>query len=108
MNRVIKAFSGILFAFVFAVITLTAFVVGYVKGYGFGTTDTEQALQKFVTDKVSATTIPIATPNSSTAPKIIYQVSQPKVSWGGPQLWEVVNTRRVQVGVKPLSVREEL
>lgn len=108
MTKTIKAFSGILFAFVFSVITLTAFVVGYVKGYGFGTADTEKVLQQFVKDKVSATTIPIATPNASASPKIIYQTIQPKVTWGGPQLWDSVNKARAANGVNPLSVREEL
>lgn len=105
MNKIAKAFSGILFAFVFAVITLTAFAVGYVKGYGFGKYDTEIALQEFLSDKVSATTKPVATPGASVAPKA---VAQPKVSWGGPQLWEAVNKRRVQLGVNPLSVKEEV
>lgn len=109
MNKIIKIFSGILFAFVFAVITLTAFVVGYVKGYGFGQKDAETALQKFLTDKVSATTRPIATPGTtppaSVAPKTAVKA---RITWGGPQLWEAVNKRRVQLGVNPLSVRDEV
>jgi len=105
MNKIAKAFSGILFVFVFAVITLTAFAVGYVKGYGFGKYDTEVALQKLLTDKVSATTKPIPTPGTQAAPRAVVQ---PKIVWGGPQLWDAVNKRRVQLGVNPLSIKDEI
>jgi len=32
----------------------------------------------------------------------------PKSTWGGPQLWEAVNKRRVEMGVNPLKQRDEL
>lgn len=32
----------------------------------------------------------------------------PRVTWGGPELWEAVNKRRVEMGVNPLSRRDEL
>ena len=32
----------------------------------------------------------------------------PSVSWGGPELWEAINKRRVELGVGPLSKRDEL
>ncbi|KKS94879.1 MAG: hypothetical protein UW68_C0001G0048 [Candidatus Collierbacteria bacterium GW2011_GWB1_44_6] len=31
-----------------------------------------------------------------------------KTVWGGPELWEVVNKRRVELGVNPLGKRDEL
>lgn len=31
-----------------------------------------------------------------------------KTAWGGPQLWEAVNKRRVELGVNPLKQKEEL
>lgn len=105
MNKIAKALGGILFTFVFAVIILTAFAVGYVKGYGFGKYDTEVVFQKLLNDKVSATTKPIVTSKSSPYP--IQHIASLKVTWGGPQLWEAVNKRRVQLGVNPLSVKEE-
>jgi uncharacterized protein YkwD len=104
-TKLVKAFSGILFAFVFAVITITAFVAGYVRGYGTGKTETEAVLQKFLANRVSATTKPVATPGASITPKVVVQ---PKTAWGGPQLWDAVNARRIQLGVNPLSVREEI
>ena len=35
-------------------------------------------------------------------------ISPPTVSWGGPELWEVVNNARVENGVNPLAQRDEL
>ena len=32
----------------------------------------------------------------------------PQVNWGGPELWEAVNKRRVESGVNPLSRKDEL
>lgn len=32
----------------------------------------------------------------------------PVVSWGGPELWEAINKRRVELGVGPLSKKDEL
>lgn len=32
----------------------------------------------------------------------------PRVAWGGPELWEMVNKRRVEMGVNPLTRRDEL
>jgi len=32
----------------------------------------------------------------------------PQVSWGGPELWAAVNKRRTELGVNPLSQKDEL
>lgn len=41
--------------------------------------------------------------------KIIALPTKPKkISWGGPELWTVVNKRRVESGVNPLSKKDEL
>jgi uncharacterized protein YkwD len=31
-----------------------------------------------------------------------------KITWGGPQLWDAVNKRRIELGVNPLQKRDEL
>jgi uncharacterized protein YkwD len=43
------------------------------------------------------------------APKrIVKQVTAPRIAWGGPELWEAVNKRRVEMGVNPLKNLSEL
>lgn len=44
-----------------------------------------------------------------TAPrKIVKTVISPKISWGGPELWEAINKRRVERGVNPLKQMDQL
>jgi hypothetical protein len=102
--KIAKVTSNVVLAFAITLVTLTTFLVGYIKGYQFGKSDTETYYQKLISDKVSATTKPAGIPGAI-APKAPVQQ---KITWGGPQLWEAVNKRRVQLGVNPLSVRDEI
>lgn len=45
----------------------------------------------------------MATQRSSTPVRV-----SRRITWGGPELWAAVNTRRVELGVNPLSQRDEL
>ena len=40
--------------------------------------------------------------------KPIVKTVVPKISWGGPELWEEVNKKRVENGVSQLAQRDEL
>lgn len=101
VDRIARVFSGAVLISGILVATITAFLVGYVRGYGNGW----NALVSLMSEKVSSTTIPFAStgPTKSSKPAVT-----PRPSWGGPQLWDAVNKRRVGLGVNPLSVREEL
>ncbi len=79
---------------------LTSFLVGYIKGYGLGLSNAQQ-------DKISSTTMPFATSIPSSSPTVRYKLPASS-SWGGPQLWDAVNKRRIEFGVNPLKVKEEL
>src|SRR3990167_1332902 len=105
MIKFVKIVSGSILIFAFILVTLTSFLAGYVKGYGFGKESAEIFYRKLIADKVSATTAPQATtkPAGTFAPK-----PQAKITWGGPQLWDAVNKRRIELGVNPLSSREEI
>jgi len=105
MIKFAKILSGGILIFAFALVTLTSFFAGYIKGFGLGKSVTEDHYEKLLADKVSATNVPQATgrPAVPAAPK-----PQPKITWGGPQLWEAVNKRRIELGVNPLSSREEI
>jgi uncharacterized protein YkwD len=106
MIKLAKIFSGALLILVLVVVTLTSFVVGYIKGYGFGKADTESFYQKYISDKVSSITKPAATSQPSAAPTVEPKPTLP--TWGGPDLWETISKRRVELGVNPLSSKEEL
>ncbi|HKB88406.1 MAG TPA: hypothetical protein VKC53_02015 [Patescibacteria group bacterium] len=88
------------------VVVLVTFLAGYIRGYAFGKNDQQVTDQQYLSQVVSATTRPIA----SNAPTIIYITPKPapKTTWGGPQLWEAVNKRRVELGVNPLQVKDAM
>lgn len=105
MLKFLRVLSGTLLIIVLVVVTLTAYVSGFLQGYSKGGNDAAQAIQKEINSKVSSITIPVASP----APVANTPAPAPIApSWGGPALWDAVNKRRVELGVNPLSVRDEL
>jgi len=40
--------------------------------------------------------------------RVVKQVVTPKITWGGIELWEAINKRRVEMGVNPLKKADEL
>lgn len=92
-------FSSVIFAF------LMIYSAGYKIGYDNSQTEIIDllALQKnsAATIEKGETVIVYVTPKPAPVAK-----TYPK--WGGPELWEVVNKRRVEFGVNPMSLREEL
>lgn len=106
-----KVVSGILFLGSCLFTVLVIFLVGFVKGYAAGGIDTQKVFEKIMSDQVSSITKPISTatptrpPLATTKPKAVAAQAS---AFGGPQLWEAVNKRRVELGVNPLSVKEEV
>lgn len=90
--------SILLIAFATIFLTGTIFLVGYRSGYinGFSDNRVEPLLSE--------------TPQSTPQTKVVYVTPVPRqvVKWGGPELWEAVNKRRVEFGVGPMSVKEEI
>jgi uncharacterized protein YkwD len=106
-----KVLSVVTLVIAFSVIVTTVFLVGYVRGYAFGKNDQIDIDQKTLSQIVSATSRPAVTKSStSPTPTVVYVTPKPvtKITWGGPQLWEAVNKRRVELGVNPLSVKDEV
>lgn len=102
MLKFAKFLGGSLLILVFVVVTITSYIVGFIQGYRGGVTNTQEALSGALSNKVSSTSKPAAT----SAPTHYSVPANP--TWGGPQLWDAVNKRRVELGVNPLSVRDEL
>ena len=87
----------------------TFYFAGLTQGYNLGQKNAETDFLAFLQEKTSKpkavpTETPEATPTS--VPRVTTVV--PKVSWGGPDLWNAVNKRRVELGVNPLQARSEL
>lgn len=95
MKIIFSVFAG---SIIFSLL-IVAFLVTYFAGYKIGYNNSSQT--SVVTIEKGETKIVYITPKPLPTPK-----AYPK--WGGPELWEVVNKRRVEFGVNPMSIREEL
>jgi len=81
------------------------YTLGFVGGYGLGHKDSETSINISslpISSIPSPTKIPLPIPTSLVKPE------KPSINWGGPDLWEAVNIKRVQLGVNPLNTKSEL
>jgi uncharacterized protein YkwD len=103
MIRIAKFLNTLLVIFTAIVVSGTIFLTGYKSGYRVGQVDAINA----ESEKVSSTNS--TSIKTVTNTKVVYVTPKPaQTNWGGPQLWEAVNKRRVELGVGPLSVKEEV
>lgn len=91
------------------IVTLAIYRIAFIRGYGEG----QKSMDKYLTQIFSgpdATSYvisegevrPTALPTQS-----VKKVTQ-GVSWGGPEMWEAINTKRIGYGVNPLKRSDEL
>lgn len=108
LDKVAKFLSAAVLVIVAMVVILTAFWVGFSRGFIIGKNEQIAQDQKYMSQIASATTRPASTSQPTT--KIVYVTPAPaaRITWGGPALWEAVNKRRVELGVNPLSVKDEI
>jgi len=104
MIKLARFLNSILLIFTTVVVSGTIFLTGYKNGYKVGQVDQMNASVA----KVSGTSAPAVKTITNT--KVVYVTPKPvaQINWGGPQLWDAVNKRRVQLGVGQLSVKEEV
>jgi uncharacterized protein YkwD len=94
-----------------ASILVSTMAVVYFAGFARGANETAKEAQKQIDSIVSGGESSVASvvkgevPTPVATPK---KVASKPPSWGGPQLWEAVNKRRVEFGVNPLKQRDEL
>lgn len=95
-----------------SLILLLSLVVGaYLLGYTQGVVAERTNSENVVSSLLDSFRSQLA--NTPTPEPIVTKESTPQspyldVTWGGPQLWDAVNARRVQLGVNPLSNKSEI
>lgn len=81
----------------------------YVKGYLEGQKSMDGYLaQIFSSPDATSYEIQEGVPKPTIAPTPSVKKVAQGVSWGGPELWEAVNKKRVEYGVNPLKRSDEL
>jgi len=83
---------------------LVIIVLAYVGGYSKGVDDVKKTLTSVAEEIIEPTP---SAPYKPQTTKVPTQAGQ-TVSWGGPDLWTAVNSRRVEFGVSSLSTKSEL
>lgn len=103
LTKIAKFLSAVVFGIAVVITVMSIFIAGFSKGYAFGKQD---GLQSVLPVEIPKSTKEINTVTT----KVVYVTPKPvvNVSWGGPQLWEAVNKRRVQLGVGSLGIKEEV
>src|SRR3989344_1111213 len=81
----------------FASFTMATYFLGLIKGISLGQEQAEAYFVSLIGDMNSRQSLYLSpSPTPTLSQKID---SKPKVSWGGPELWEAVNKKRVELGV---------
>jgi len=91
-------------------LAISVYRLAYLKGYLNGQKDMQEYLTRVYTQKDATsyviregTVIPTIAVTTSTVKKVAQGVS-----WGGVELWEDVNKKRVEYGVNPLKKSDDL
>ena len=80
--------------------------ISFLYGYQAGLRQNQQNEFYFEFPKITLTPAPTATPKPIEKPHVVPKPQT--ISWGGPELWEAVNNRRVKNGVNSLGKKDEL
>jgi hypothetical protein len=102
----IKVFSLATIIVLFVVLMISVFVVGFQTGWRSASGEYETYLTSLF-EKVSTVEVSIEkTPEPTSSPVIQKKVAT--IGWGGPELWDVVNSTRLSNGVNAMSQKDEL
>lgn len=100
-------YSGTVTAGIIFLYTILRF--SYFKGYMDGQKSMDNYLSEIFTQPDATSYVMVAgTPAPTIAPTPVVKKVAQGVNWGGPQLWDAVNKKRVEYGVNPLKQADEL
>ncbi len=105
LNSIQIIFLSVCLVFVFSSI----YLVGYIQGFNLAVGQSgdqilllrgefEKRLNEFLSR------------SKQTSPQVVVknEPQAPRITWGGPELWEAVNKKRVAYGVNPLGQKDEI
>lgn len=111
MNRNVKtgfwvAVQRVLYVLFYVVLSVGigvfVYYYGLVQGYNLAKKSFEPATNYIVEEQGDGVSVTTSSPRNQTS------VVKQQLSWGGPDLWEEVNKRRIELGVNSLSTKSEL
>lgn len=105
-EEIIKVFLTAAALVLFITSLAGVYYLGFLEGYSRGETTTISLLSDYL-EKEAPTPSPLPTTQPTPTQSLQTAITR-QANWGGPELWDVVNTRRQELGVNPLSQRDEL
>jgi hypothetical protein len=109
-NPVLKVVLASTILTLIIVILASIYYLGYLKGVALQAEEGEE----ITASSLEITPVPTTFPSPTTKPRPVLPTQQKKVTyglsvnWGGPELWDAVNKKRLEYGVNPLKLREDL
>ena len=91
-------------------VLIGTFHLGYLNGFASGEKATEEYFVKLIEADGGESSF-VVTQNQESNQKSINKLDLTygqNVTWGGPELWDSVNAKRVEYGVNPLGKRDDL
>ncbi len=85
---------------------IATYLLGFKQGYEIAKIEIESKLADTLNKSLEKITTP--TPVPTPLPTSPTKENVKRVTWGGPDLWKVVNQKRVEYGVNPLIQKDEL
>lgn len=117
MGRYLKIVLRVFLLAMASILSVSIFIgvyfLGVIKGYELAQKDASLQISNFLEEfiakqKATGREKPSSTPTPTPVKFISKSSTPPRITWGGPELWEAVNKKRQENGVNPLSKRDEL
>lgn len=113
LGLVVGVFAKVIFLLLIIALFIIVYIFGLVKGYQLASSDAQASISQILSDyakKLAEAKNEDLNPTIIPVPSVIktQPTVKPKITWGGPDLWDAVNKRRVEFGVNPLNTRSDL
>src|SRR3989344_3884700 len=109
VNIIISVFTKVIFVLIVFALFIIIYFFGLVKGYDLAKNDADATIAQIISEYANKLALSQNNEPAPTAvPTKVPQQVKTKITWGGPDLWNAVNKRRVELGVNPLNTRSEL
>jgi hypothetical protein len=107
IKTVLDVLFGVIIIIIFIIIIVGSYYFGIYQGYQRGYADAQGYIETIIEESsVEELMFDTGDSDNQNAPPV--QGSPAPVSWGGPDLWQAVNEKRVLKGVNPISQRDDL
>ncbi|KKQ45952.1 MAG: hypothetical protein US62_C0007G0027 [Candidatus Woesebacteria bacterium GW2011_GWA1_37_8] len=111
VDIIISVFTKVVFLLIVFALFIIIYFFGLIKGYDLAKNDADATIAQIISEyanKLAMTQDGGQIPTPTIIPTKVPQAVKTKITWGGPDLWNAVNKRRVELGVNPLNTRSEL